>query len=128
MVARDFDGAIVELTRGLKLARRASAARDNEAMFLAEIADAHLRAGRGGEAIETATRATVLARRRRSRLAECHAWIVLGGAAARRGDAGAAQEGEAAFAAADALAAETGSVPLARLVERGRRLAGAVDP
>jgi adenylate cyclase len=128
MVAGDFDGAIDELTRGLKLARRASAARDNEAMFLAEIADAHLRAGRDGEAIETATRATVLARRRRSRLAECHAWIVLGGAAARRGDAGAAQEGEAAFAAADALAAETGSVPLARLVERGRRLAGAVDP
>ena len=78
MVAGDLDGAIDELTRGLKLVRRSSAARDNEATLLAEIADVHYRAGRDDEAIELATQAKTLGRRRRSRLAECHAWILLG--------------------------------------------------
>jgi adenylate cyclase len=128
MVAGELDGAIDELTRGLKLARRSSAARENEATLLAEIADAHYRAGRDDEAIELATQATTLARRRRSRLAECHAWILLGSALARRDGAPEAPDCQAAFAAAKALVAETGSAPLGRLLDRARVVVGARQP
>jgi len=128
MVAGELDGAIDELTRGLKLARRSSAARENEATLLAEIADAHYRAGRDDEAIALATQATTLARRRRSRLAECHAWILLGSALARRDAAPGAPDRDAAFAAAEALVAETGSAPLGRLLDRARVVVGARQP
>jgi tetratricopeptide (TPR) repeat protein len=122
MTAGDFDVAVVDFTKGLKLARQASAARENEASFLAEIAEAHFGAGRDEAALAAATQALALARRRKSRLAECHALIVRASALARQADPASAAEVIAGFDRAALRVAETGSAAYAeRLAEARRR-------
>lgn len=114
LTAGDLEGAVSELGNGLKLCRRSGAARDNEASFLAEIAEAHFLAGRQEAAVATAKRALAVARRRKSRLAQCHAHMVLAAALGKLGDPAARQSLESA----EALVRETGSAAYAtRLVE-----------
>jgi adenylate cyclase len=110
LAAGDLEGAIAELTEGLKLCRRSGTARDNEAAFLAEIAEAHGLAGSHEMAVSTAKRALDLARRRRSRIAECHAHIVLATSLARVGHPGA----RSSLDAAEMLIRETGAAPYGR--------------
>jgi tetratricopeptide (TPR) repeat protein len=105
LVAGDLESAIGELTDGFKLCRRSGAARENEGAILAEIAEAHFLAGRHEAAVAAAKRALSVARRRKSRLAECHAHIVLATALVALGDPQARQS----LQSAEALVAETGS-------------------
>lgn len=121
MAAGDAEGAVIELTKGLRMARQINAARENEAPLLAEIAEAHGIAGRCDLAIATARRALSLARRRKSRIAECQALTVLAASMARHADIAVRTEAAGSFALAEQLATTTGSVAFANRIAQARQ-------
>jgi class 3 adenylate cyclase/tetratricopeptide (TPR) repeat protein len=93
----------------LALAREKRTALQQEASWLADLAEAYLGLGDAGRARAAASEAVALGRRRRARLDECRAHLALARVLLRAEGAAASGEIEAALHAACALVEETGA-------------------
>jgi class 3 adenylate cyclase/tetratricopeptide (TPR) repeat protein len=122
LIKHDFNGAVEQITLGLKFARRAAAGLEYEPEMLALLADANCQRGDRARAIALAKDAIDVARRRGARLAECRASITYGSALVAEHGIEKCDEAEKMFCRAKDLIRISGAKiyePLLHL-ERGR--------
>src|SRR5262245_29761962 len=105
----ESSAAVDTLERALAIGRDRQAGRQNEALILPLLAEAHLAAGDPRAARETAERALTVARERGMRMAESAAHLALGRVLVRSEGAQAREAIESALAQASSLVAEPGA-------------------